>query len=158
MFFSKKFWGVLAAVLLVLIVSGLQHQHLFAIAGIRPNLALVALTVLAFFIEDLAVYTLLVVLACIGIRFQPGISPEIAVFALVAMLAFFIKQRAVWPGISGTAILLLLGTLTIYAFIAPSFLFGSFAIVLSEAVYNIVLGLVLFEAIALCVKKTRLTI
>ena len=146
------------AAIAVLLAATLQSEHLFGIIGIRPNLTLVTLIVLSFFIEDLALYCLLILLGCIGIHFTPGISRETVALALVALAGFLVKERAVWPGVSGTAILIFFGTVGIYGAVAPAFLYQHPLSVLFEAVYNIVLGLVLYELTSMYVKKTRLTI
>lgn len=158
MYLSKQFWfGALAAAT-VLLAAVMQNEHWFALAGIRPNLALVALIVLSFFIEDVALYCLLILLASIGLHFSPGLSREIVALALVALAGFFIKERAVWPGISGSAILLACGTFAVYAIVDAPYLYHNFTGALLESVYNVVLGLILFEIFSLYAKKTRFTI
>jgi len=158
MFLNKRVWFIALSILVVLLAATLQNEHVFGISGIRPNLVLVVLIVLCFFTNDLGLFCLLILLACIGIRFAPGISREALALTLVSLAAFFVKERAVWPGVFATAILLLLGTFCMYAFIQPQFIYQDFGSVVFESVYNIVLGFVLFEIVSLYVKKTRLTI
>ena len=158
MLLNKHFWFVVFSVIAILLAATLQSSHMFGIVGIRPDLVLVVLVVLSFFTESLVVFSLLVLLGSIGIHFEPGISAEPVALAVLSLTGFFIKNRAVWPGLAATGILLFLGTFALYALIEPSFIYNHFTVVLFEAVYNIVLGLVLFEAISLYVKKTQFTI
>lgn len=155
---NNKYWFFIASVIIVLISATLASGHFLGIGGIRPNITLAVLIALCFFIDNLFFYSFLVIFGCIGIRFAPGISIEAVAFALVAMAAFFIKERFVWRSVFGVGILIFLGTFGIYALVQPTFIYQHFWIVIFEAVYNIVLGLAFFQLISLYVKKTRLTI
>ena len=155
---KKRFWLIFATIILTLLAGAAQSGHLFAVAGIRPNLVLIFLVVAAFFVENLFLYCLFILAATTAIRFGPGISTEALALALVALLAFAVKQRAIWPGLWGSCILIFFGTFGLYLIVAPQFIYQHLSIVLMEIGYNLVLGTILFEAINFYARRSRITI
>ena len=150
----RTVWIGITGVLLVLLAGALQMHRAFPVAGIRPNFILTALIVVSFFVEDTPWYLATALIASISIRFSGGWSIEALAIILIGIGVFFIKSKIVWPGVYGSAILIALSTLVLYAFIGIHFLFSSFGIVAAEILYNIALGFILYESLEWLTKRS----
>ncbi len=137
----KEFAG---GIILVALAGFLQNTNLLNIGGVKPNIALAVLVTLAFFISTASVFLVLVVLALIALWFEPVVTLELIIFALLALGAFFLSQRL--PGKSFVNNLILIGLLTLVFYLIADYRFivGDPLTVLGEMVYNIILGGVLF--------------
>lgn len=137
------FWVI--AVLLVLLATALQAGGGISLYGVKPNFIISVLVVISFFIDNLALYLLLILLATLGVSFGPGISKEGVAIVLVALAAFVGKSRIVWPELWGAGIATALATVGLYLLIDPVFIWQHPGLLLLEVVYTVIIGLLLFE-------------
>ena len=158
MFSNKRIWFYILSIGLVLCSATLQGQHMFGVLGIRPNLVLVSLITLAFFINEALLFLLLIILGTIGVSFGSGVSLEAVALAVVVLGAFLTKERVIWPGVFATGILIFFGTFILYAILSSSFIYNHLGTVFFEAMYNVALGVVSYEMLSFYVKKIQLTI
>lgn len=135
----------LTGLLLTLVAGAVQVNSPIDFWGIKPNLILIVLIVFGFFTENFIFFLILTLLGSIGIKFMPGLGLDAVAIAVVALCAFIVKSRAVSGGLLGVTILLALGTFGTYLIVSPGFFYNHFLVVLIEAVYNVVLGAILFE-------------
>ena len=150
---SRAKLGIIAFVT-ILIAAALMHSGLTRVFGIAPNLVLVSLVVFSFFSDNILFFALLTILGSILVRATPAIfDPLATVTTVLALLVFIFERRMVWPGSVGTAIMVGITTVLTYAFINLSFLASHFGLVLAELVYNVVIGLILFECVHLVIGR-----
>ena len=132
----------------ILLGAALMHSGALRISGVAPNLVLVALVVFSFFSENILFFVVLTLFAGVLVRATPTVfDPLATVTTVLALLVFLLERRVVWPGLLGTAIMVGLTTLLTYLAIDPGFLWQHFGLVTAELLYNIAIGLVLFELV-----------
>lgn len=134
------------SVALIIAAAALSHAPWLRVSGIAPNLVLVTLIVIALLTDNVAWYGLLLLLAATLARFTPTLFDPVAVVTIVvAAAAFWFKRRMVWPGSIGITILAASGTVATYLLLSPSFIWQYPGVVFFELVYNVIIGIVLFE-------------
>lgn len=131
---------------MVMVASALMFSGALRINGIAPNAVLVVLIVVSFFSENTLFYILLALVGALFVRATPTIFDPLAVATtILALLVFFLQRRMVWPGMLGTILTVGATTILLYVGIAPGFLWQHPGLVGLELVYNVVIGLVVFE-------------
>jgi len=132
-------------VLLVGLLTFLQAFG-FSIFGVKPNLALVSIITVSFFIVNsqwsIVNGFLLAALAALILKFGPSFEMEILVFSLICLAAIFIKKYLPWRHFISNLVLIIFGTFIFYFFLAtkliPTFIF------LEELILNLIIGSLLF--------------
>lgn len=114
----------------------------FAIFSVKPNLALVAIIIVAFFIANIWEVFLLVILSALILKFSPGFSGEILIFSLITFTAIVIRKYLPWHLIINILFLIIVATVFFYIFSAPGLIIS--IIFLKELVYNIIIGFLIF--------------
>lgn len=138
----------ITAIAIVVLAASLMQAGTLRVYGLAPNVVLVALVVFSLFSENAVFYLLLTLIASLFVRATPVIFDGLAVATfLVGVLAFLIERWLVWPGPVGVAILTAGGTALTYAIIEPSFIWTHGWLLLAETLYNVALGLALFEVV-----------
>ncbi len=132
---------LLSLILLVGLLSLIQSFG-FSIFGIKPNLSLVSVITASFFVANFWQGILLVALAALILKFAPGFGSEILIFSLIGVGAVLVKKYLPWHYFFGNLILIALGTLIFYLFLAPNLILSY--IFLKEAVLNLILGMSIF--------------
>jgi hypothetical protein len=134
---------LIIALLILVLASGVQFW--LASGGVLFNLIFTTLIVFAFFFDfwEMAVFVLFGVLV---VNWQPAMSVEIFLFALLPLLAFafrnvFRSQR--WATIP---IAIAVGLLVFYLIVAPRFLLGSPVAFLEDLIGDLIAGGLVFLA------------
>lgn len=129
---------------LILIVGLLAFWQAFgfSILDIKPNLALVAVIVASFFVDNLWQGFFLVVLSALILKFVPGFEKEILIFSLIGAGTVAIKNRLPWHQFLANIFLVVLGTLIFYLFLAPHLIIS--VIFWEELVLNLIFGALIF--------------
>jgi len=135
---------MLIAVIFVLIAGVFQNTSLLQVAGIKPNISLAILITLAFFLDTLLPYLVLVLLTGILLRFEPGFELANLIFTAVVLLFFFLERRLPGQPFLNNLILIAAGTLLFYSLLDWRFLYAEPLTVLGEMLYNIILGALAF--------------
>ena len=118
----------------------------FSIFGVKPNLALMAVVAVSFFISDIWEGFLLVLMSALILKFGPEVgNKEIIIFSLIGAAAVFSKRYLIWQQLINCLILLVVATLLFYVFLSPSFIFSR--IFLQEISYNIISGIIIFASL-----------
>ncbi|MEE8131541.1 MAG: hypothetical protein V3T98_00620 [Candidatus Paceibacterota bacterium] len=137
-------------ILLVSLLVFLQVLD-FSIFGVKPNLAMVAIIVAAFFVADIWEGFLLVAIAALILKFSPGFSGEILIFSLITAVAIIVKKYLPWRSIINILFLIITATLLFYVFSAPGLIVST--IFLKEIIYNIIVGFFIFAALNYFISK-----
>ncbi len=144
---TREKFAITAAIIVVLAAVLMQTQSL-RIAGASANFVLVALIVLGFFTDNFAFYAVCVLLATLLVRFSPlVIDPLAVVTAALALVAFWIERRLMWQGMIGIIITVITATLGAYILLEPQFIWQEPGLLAAELVYNVVVGVLLFEVL-----------
>lgn len=130
--------------LLVVSLGILQARETLRIGDVNPNLGIVVMVILFFFVAE----RLFLVLCALSLVFifswQPGLSTEILGFVAVLTLAYMLKKYIRSHPIPSSAFLISVSTLGFYVFAGMQFLKEHYIIVGGEIVYNVVFGALLF--------------
>lgn len=144
--------GKIIILFIVIFLSFVQAID-FSIFGVKPNLALVAIIVVSFFIVNIWEGFLLIAIAALILKFSPGFSVEILIFSLIAAAAIIIKKYLPWRSMINLVFLIIFATLLFYIFSAPSLIIST--ILLKELAYNIIVGLLIFFVVLSQYKSLR---
>jgi hypothetical protein len=134
--------------ILILLVGALSFIQVlgFSVFGVKPNLALAVVVAVSFFIVNgqwsIIKGFLLVVLAALILKFSPGFTPEILVFALTGVGALIIKNYLPWRNFLNNLFLVVAGTFIFYLILSPNLILS--AIFAKELFLNIVAGISIF--------------
>ena len=131
-------------VITVILAVVLQFNGLIVIFGIKPAILLGALIAATFFIEQPILYVGLVAVSSFLIRFAPGFSWPTAALAIIALLAFWLHGRILWPGVTGAVVLASGGTLLFNLLTDFSFIYASPFLLIGEIVYTAVITALIF--------------
>ena len=130
--------------LLVVSLGIFQIRETFKIGDVNPNLGIVVMVVLFFFVAE----RLFLVLCALSLVFlfswQPGLGTEILVFSAVLTLVYILKKYIRSHPIPSSAFLISVSTLGFYIFAGMQFLKEHYMIVGGEIVYNVIFGALLF--------------
>lgn len=147
-FMSSRFKLGVFALVVVVAAAALMQRSTLSIAGIAPNLLLVSLIIFSFFSENAVFYAALVFVGVLFGRASPAVfDPFAFTTAGLCLGVFWLQQRMVWPGLISAGTITAIATVLTYIVLSPAFLWQHSGILLAELLYNVVLGLVLFEVI-----------
>ena len=134
--------GMVVLVLIILAVS-LQGQEIFIWFGVKPNLILAVLIASAL-VLDFSWYLTLLVIGSLGIEFYPGIGRLTVSMLIAGALIFWLRKRFLAGGAVALLILSIIGTSAVYLILNPSFIFEHFSIFIIEAIYNLIVSVLVF--------------
>lgn len=150
-------FGKFALVFLALVLLGLlQSTALLAIGGVKPNILLMFLIALAFFVEDLWQYIFFILVAGALLKTQGFFTPELLVFTVLALLAAWVAATWHAQPVINNIILAAAATLLFYLGTSPSYFVlhpGQLGI---ELVYNVVVSALLFNIFNQCLKTSSM--
>lgn len=142
---------IFSSIVVLILGAALQLTEAVSFLGIKPNIVLGLLVVYAFFISELWIYAILVLIADVSIMFNPGVSKEILVLSVVAFVAYWLKKKFLDSSLLTVLILLGLGTLFFDLLVSWQMIL-SFGFIV-ELVYNLVLGTIVYEVYDLLSKR-----
>lgn len=147
----------LIVAILIFVLAGLfQNTHVFAVFGVKPNLLLIALISLSFFIKDIRVYLNFVLASILISSVGGGISTEQIVLAVLTLAVFPAGRYFRWQPTFNNLLIIGVATPIFYLLTAPAFLLSGWQVVSGEIVYNLLWGFVLFEIFSLCLKTNSI--
>ncbi len=126
----------------VIVVLAVLQANGFSLLGVKPNLALVGIAVLAFFIENILLYLFFVVLAGFILKFAPGFQPELLFFLSIGVLIGIIGRYFPWHALFSSLLTIVFGTLLFYLVFAVQ-LIGSMVFI-KEVLLNMAVGTIVF--------------
>lgn len=132
------------ALISLFVASVLQGGELVRIFGVKPNLVLVLLSTFSLFAPSFFGYALLSLFAVYTLQFAPGTSWEGWAMLLVAMIFFYAREKFFTPGLFANTIFITLGTILLYLFLEPGFLYHEAGIALFEVVLNACCGVLVY--------------
>ncbi len=147
---------IIAAVSIVIVAGLIQNTGFLVFYGIKPNLLLVALIALSFFLTDLFIYAGFIMLAIILLTISGGCCLDSTVFAAIVFAAPFIGRRLHWQPLLNNLLLVGAGTFLFYLSASPVFLITNWMLVIGELIYNLVMGWILFEVFERCLKTNSI--
>ncbi|PIR88176.1 MAG: hypothetical protein COU10_00685 [Candidatus Harrisonbacteria bacterium CG10_big_fil_rev_8_21_14_0_10_45_28] len=134
--------GIVLLVLVILAVS-LQGEDFFTWFGIKPNLVLGVL-VASVLVLDWVWYGSLLIIGALGLEFYPGVGMIAVALMGTGILNFWLSRKFLAESFFAIFILGLAGTVTFYLILSPSYILSYPARVLVEAVYNLIIGGLIF--------------
>ncbi len=147
---------VVIILFLIVVLGILQSTNLLLIGGVKPNLLLVVLIVLAFFVEDAWLYAFFIAVAAILLKVRGFFSPEILVFILLGMTSAWVAARWHTQPIVNNVFLVSVFTVLFYALTTPSYLISNLGQLGIELIYNLVIAIVLFKTFELWLKTSSM--
>ncbi len=124
----------------------LQVTGLFAIFGVKPNIAFVLLAALSSFVVSFSSFALLTGVAAALLSGAGAGTRAVVVFALLSVAVFLIGSRLPGKAFVNTAALAVLGTFLFYLVLDPVFFGRAAGTVALEAAANGALGAALVAA------------
>ena len=131
-------------ILLVTMAAFLQQTNFLLIYNVKPNLVLVIIIVMAFFIEFLWYYLLLMLIGLSLIRTSPGFEKEIIVLGFLLLVIFPTKKILPWKPQISIALLTIIATILFYLFSSENIIIKSPALAVTEIFYNVIFGLIIY--------------
>lgn len=139
-----NFKRLIFTVIVLLLAGFIQNTALLNIGALKPNVSLVVLIVTAFFITNSLNYLILVLIAGVFLRFEPGLDLANIVFTMIALASFLAIKKMPGQPFLINLFLIALSTFVFYLVLDWRFLAGEAFIVGGEMVYNVILGSILF--------------
>ncbi len=140
-FFSRRF---AIGALLTVLGGILQASGIAAVSGVRPNVLLVVLTVLAFFFWDWVMYAGILSIVIVFAKSEVGFEAPYLALILISGAVFLLKQRLPGNQFSNTTFAIGVGTVLTYAVADPAFLTNDPITILIEVFYNMLVGIVVY--------------
>lgn len=138
-------------IFILVVVSALlgiiQSSDLFTIVGIKPNLLLVLLISVAFFVPDLKTHALITLIGLITLRYRGVFEIEQIILLGISIGAFFAARLLRWRPFLNSLLLVVLGTVIFILLSGPMFFLNNLTTIFGEVGYNAVLGLFIFYAL-----------
>ncbi|PIR89205.1 MAG: hypothetical protein COU07_01945, partial [Candidatus Harrisonbacteria bacterium CG10_big_fil_rev_8_21_14_0_10_40_38] len=141
---DKAFLNGTIAFVIVLVSGLIQNTDILSIGQLKPNLILVVLFALAFFIPSAPFYALLAVLADAIVRFHPFFVRMDFVFLFLVLASYWVSGRLPSKPMFNYVIIITIGTLLLYALASPSFIIKAPVTVFFELIYNNIIGFIIF--------------
>ena len=136
---SRRF---LLAVLFLVLAFGLQF--LLASSGIFVNVILATLIAFAVFVDiwDLSV---VILLAGFVVNWQPAVSEEIVLFAVLPLAVYGIRMISPWQAWALNLISIAFATILIYLLVAPGFFIHDFGAFMTDLLGSLLFGQLVFS-------------
>ncbi len=141
------FREIAAGEALLFLAGLLQGTSLLTIAGVKPNVTLVILLVLAFVTSNFPIYFFFVLGGIIFIRFSPLFDPSLLAIAAIAFCAFLLKKWLPWHQSINSIVFSASGTVIFYLLGDAAFIGREPFTILGEAAYNTVIAAAAFPAV-----------
>lgn len=142
---------------LIFVLAGLfQNTEFFTVFGIKPNLLLIALVAISFFIKGIQAYLNFVLASIMLSSVSGGISTEQIVLAGLALAAFPAGRYLHWQPVFNNFLIIGVATALFYLFTAPAFMLSGWQVVVGEIVYNLFVGYLLFKTFETCLKTSSI--
>lgn len=154
----KNVWpwrGFIVAVILVVLAGLIQNTNALTFWGVKPNLTLVLLITLTFFLGETISYLLLLFLVVVILKRGGGFDAGVLALTVLALASFWFSRKLPGQAFLNNIFLLAAGTLAFYLLTDFRFLGSDFLAVLEEMVYNVILGIVIFFLGARFLKNER---
>ena len=133
----------IASVFIIAITALLQTTHLIAVTGIKPNLVLIMLAILAAFHKNWLVCLSLILIATLIITFSPMITWLDVIFIAPMLFVVAVVDYAPWRKLINVLIAIVAGTLII------NMVSFDFITTLKELLMNLALAGVVFPLVQL---------
>lgn len=129
-----------------ILISGLlQKTQLADFYGIKVNLVLVLILILAILIDNPWHYLVLVFWGSLLLKIGSGLSWQNLILVLVAAAAFFGKKYLAGKPMVNVLVLIIGGTAIFYALLDFRFLISYPAAILTEIIYNTAAALIFYN-------------
>ncbi len=130
------------ALALILLVLGAyaQYAHVMQIGEVNPNIVMVLTIVYMFFLGSTALVSVIILVAALLVKWEPGLSYELVGFVGVLFLAWALKKNVRWQPSVGVSVLVIGATALLVLILDPYFFIAHPGIILGEMVYNVALG------------------
>lgn len=139
----------LTACIVVLVASVLMSRPIITVAGAAPQLLLISVVVLGFFIRNIIPYMFLAVSASVFARQTSSFFDAYAyAFLSVALIIFVLKERLVWPDRLGVTVMSVISVLLLHLFLEPHFILSEPVLFIIELVASGVIAILLFEGLS----------
>lgn len=136
----------MASKVIILILAGLLQQTQFLLVlGVKPNLALVVVLSLVYFIKDRWFFILLSIIGALLTMMAPGFSMALIISIAFPIFFYLIKNLIPWQPLFSTLIFIFITTIILDY---PN-------VFLAEIIYNISLGFVLYFIFKFANSKSR---
>ena len=132
------------AILLILVVTILQQKEEIRFFGVKPNIILVFLAILPFFIDGWASALMLVFFSGTLLMWGGGGEWHTIVLIAIGISFFFIKRYLPWKRYLDAFACMLGGTIAFALISAPLFFFHAPTVLLREIVLNSIVGGLLY--------------
>lgn len=147
---KKISWPMFGLGFLLVAAAGfIQNTDALNAFGVKPNLTLVVLVALSFFVPKFYEYLILVLEAVLLLRFETRFEVSLLIFAGLAFVVFWLCEKM--PSSNFLNNMILAGTATILFYLISDWFFFAreTALIFKEAVYNIAIGMIVFSALNL---------
>lgn len=148
-------WRWSSLILLVTLVAWLQNFNLY-FWSVKPNFSLAALIVLAVWGATLYEQIILTLFSALLLKFMPGFDWALVVLILISMTAFFVNKILPWQSLFNGGFLILAGSFLFYFLSAFGFAYNNWGVVMLEASYNLVVGIVIVVLLPSNEKEKRI--
>ncbi len=137
----------ITAIILILLAGLLQNTELPSFYGVKINLVLVLLLTLSFFISDPRYYLVLALEGALLLKVSPGLDAQTIALLLLALSAFYLKKYLAWQPALSNVFLIAAATILFYIPVDFNFVIYNTPVLILEAIYNTLGGLVLYFAL-----------
>lgn len=132
------------ALIFTAVAGFLQNTNLVNLGDIKPNLTLVVLIALSFFMTNFFYYLILVLVAGIFLKFEAVFELNNLAFTLILFAVYWLERKLPGRPFLNNVLLIAVSTLVFYALVDFTFLNSYPLTVFKEMVYNIILGILVF--------------
>ena len=148
-----RFFLVLASIVLL---GLLQSTSLLAVGGVKPNVLLMFLIALAFFVSDIWQYSFFILVAGVLLKTQGSFAPELLVFTVLALLAAWVAGTWHTLPVLNNIVLAGVATILFHLAVGLSYLVSHPGQLGIELVYNLVISALLFQIFNQCIKTSSM--
>ena len=121
-----------------------QNTNLVNVGDVKPNLTLVVLIALSFFMTNFFYYLFLVLVAGIFLKFEAAFELNNLIFTFIIFAVYWLERKLPGRPFLNNIMLIAVSTLIFYALADFAFLNSYPLTVFKEVVYNIILGILVF--------------
>lgn len=143
--------------LLVAVAAWLQNTEMLTLYGVKPNLALVLLIILAGITSSLVFFSSLVIVSVLVLQNVFFVSWPTIVFILLTFLIFFLLKRLPWRTTINIFTTIVLFSVIFLILVEPLFVINNVRVIIQELIYNVILGIILYSALFYFFKQQYLS-
>ena len=131
---------------LLLVIAGLlQNTGILNFYEIKPNLILVFLITLVFFISDLPIYLGFTFLGMTLLSFRGGLEADRIIIGLLSLFTFATERFLNLQLTNNHLVMVGFSTIAFYLLTAPGLILAAWPVVIGEIVYNLFIGVLMFR-------------